>query len=173
MIHLTSAITAKSDNCRGFKSDSQKLAWIYQNAEAHITNWFIRIVREYTQQEPLLTVHDCVYYKQPIPSETLKDAQVIIREQFAHIKMAHTIINPIGTQERYDQLDALADGEEALHKQRIWEEEQLARGYKSTVAESQSKKEIQFNHVEHRIEQHRWNNQPDFTEYEYELPNYR
>lgn len=151
------------------KNQSQMLAWIYQNAEAALTADFIRIVQAHTGLEPLMTVHDCVYYKQKVPLSTIIDAQVIMREDYQFVRIEHEGIYPIATDEHFNSHFNEDKQHEWEHGQRIQQEEHDACNYKSLVAEPalECKPTIvdQFKRLE-RI--------PDYTEYhyEFELPNH-
>jgi hypothetical protein len=125
----------KKENTRK-KTPSQRLAWIYQNTEAYITRKFIDLVREYTGFEPLLTVHDGVYYRQPIPNETMLDVQMILREQFQYVRVEYESIWPVTTDEHFNSRFQADEDDIVEHKQRIAQEEQLARGYKSDFISS-------------------------------------
>ena len=60
--------TGKKRNAR------QKLAWIYQALESMAMQQFA----EFAGQEPLLTTHDCVYFKQKLPASVIVDATLPI-----------------------------------------------------------------------------------------------
>lgn len=111
------------------RNRSQKLAWIYQNLETYTRVTFQNIVRERTGQEPLLTVHDGVYYAEPIPAEVLVDAQVLLRDEFELVRIEHTPIWPITTNTGYANRHAELDQEQLDHQQRMREQERIARGY--------------------------------------------
>lgn len=159
--------TCMSDKGRK-KGPNKLLAWIYQNLEAHITNEFIKIVRERSGLEPLLTVHDCVYYKDPVPAATITDAMFLLREGFQFVKVEHEKIFPITTSEDYNQRFAEQEADELAHRERIKREEQLARGYKSILSNNTV---IKYNPdpIKEIIRQLEWARKPDIPdEYEYE-----
>ncbi len=111
------------------RNRSQRLAWIYQNLETYTRVKFQDYVRSQTGQEPLLTVHDGVYYLQPIPAEVLVDAQVMLRDEFELVRIEHTPIWPITTNAGYANRHAELDQEQLDHQQRMREQERIARGY--------------------------------------------
>jgi hypothetical protein len=115
------------------KTPSQRLAWIYQNTEAYTIQRFIEIVEQQTALRPLLTVHDGVYYKQPIPVSVMIDAQVILREEIHYVRVEQQAIWPISTDQTHDTRFKADDDHIAEHRARIAQEEQLARGYKSDL----------------------------------------
>lgn len=153
------------------RTRNQRLAWIYQNTEAYITSRFIDIVRERSGQEPLLSVHDCVYYKQKLPSSVVIDAQVILREEYQFIKIEHEPIYPIGTEAQYH--DHFADNEQqhTEHQQRIHQEELVARGYRSCLV--QTDPVWSPGSLDRILAVRTQSELPDYVEYEYELEDYR
>ena len=124
------------------RNANQKLAWIYQNAESAITRQLIEYVKTHMDQEPLLTVHDCVYYKQKLPSSIFIDAQVSLRmdHQFQYIKLEHEDVYPITTDAAYQDRFAAQEREEQLHRETIMQEEKLARDYASPWTTTQEYK---------------------------------
>lgn len=158
--------TSTLDNKRK-KSTSRLLAWIYQNMESYITDEFVKIVREKCGLEPLLTVHDCVYYKDPIPSSVVLDAMYLLREAFQFIKIDHEKIYPITTDDTFNNRFELTDQEEKEHKERIKQEEELAKGYVSQFADNTPLVKT-TDKVKQLIEQLAWERLPDEYEYEYE-----
>jgi hypothetical protein len=167
--HLNKTYTAKTQQGRK-RNRSQKLAWLYQNTEAYITDQAVKIIRERTGLEPLMTVHDCIYYKQPVPSATVIDVQVILRENYPYIRLEHEAIFPIGTDEQFVNRFAQDEQAELEHKQKIHQEELVARGYtnefmnKSQAHQHKPNPFDKFRSAEHV---------PDYTEYQYDLEDYR
>lgn len=161
--------TGRDPVTRRKKSDSKRLAWIYQNAESVITREFTRIVEEYTGEKPLMTVHDCAYYKRRIPIETFVDVQVILKREhgFEFVKLEHEAIFPITTQAVFDTRFAEQAQHEQEHQQRIAQEESRARGYKSQWAQPLATPQPQINPFA------RPTNESDLPDYEYELEDYR
>jgi hypothetical protein len=115
------------------KNNSKRLAWIYQNAESSITNEFVRIVEARSGMTPLMTVHDCAYYKQRIPTETFLDVQTTLRmdHDFEFVKLEHEAIFPITTQAVYESRFREQDLAEEQHRQSIANEERKALGHVS------------------------------------------
>jgi len=151
------------------RNRSQKLAWIYQNTEAYITAEFIEIIREQTGLEPLMTVHDCIYYAQPIPNSAVIDAQVLLREDYQYVRVERETVYPIGTEESFRARFQENHQVEQDHKNQIAREEQRAQGYSSEFTRSlEPVRTIQ------REDRHRPQKELlDYREYEYELPDYR
>ncbi len=154
----TSTITDSQGRTRR-KTDSQRLAWIYQNFEAQITQNFIQLVQAASGQVPLTTVHDCVYYAQPVPANVLVDAQVQLRELYEFVRIEHTPIWPISTDTGFTDRFQEHNHQNQEHLEFIRQEESFARGYAgdwNTHAPAKS-----------------WNEpltelQPNYEEYEYE-----
>lgn len=111
------------------KSRAQRLSWIYQAMEAVTLKQFIEIVEQRDGQTPIMTVHDCAYYKTAITTDTLIDAQYLIRQVFAAVKMDHKKIYPIGQDPA--QAPAVLDLEQEWsdHRERMIAEEQAAKNY--------------------------------------------
>ena len=109
------------------RNKAQKLAWIYQCCETEITRLFIGSVRSQTGMEPLLVVHDAIYYKQRIPTEALVDAQLVARSEFQLVRIEHKEIVPITTDAHFRSRYAEANADEAEHKGRIIAETERAR----------------------------------------------
>jgi len=152
------------------KTRSQRLAWIYQNTEAYITQEFIRIIRESTSLEPLMTVHDCIYYRQKLPSRAVIDAQVLLRDEYPYVRVEHEAIYPISTRDHFDTRFDNDQQAELEHKQRIHEEEHAARGYTSAWNQSLPKSRSIGNPFDRfQIAKEL----PDYVEYNYELEDYR
>lgn len=152
------------------KSTNQRLAWIYQNVESYLLKTSVDHIQQHTGQRPLLCVHDCMYYRQPVPKSVLEDLMFQIREQFALVALEHTSIWPIGTQQRYDDLEQEWQREEQEHRARIQQEELAARGFQMP----------QWTGVkmptQQQLDEQRWQQQraridsgPDVGDYEYEL----
>jgi hypothetical protein len=148
------------------KSKSKRLAWIYQNAEAMLTGLFIERVRELTGMEPLMTVHDCVYYKQRIPTMTLQDVHDFIRNvnNFCYVEFEKEQVWPITTQQTFDDRFAEQEQAEQEHKQRIYEEERAAKEYTSQLVDTTPVSKITNPFERYTIPKEL----PDYTEYEYE-----
>lgn len=119
----------------GRRNTNQMLAWIYQNTEAYLTQQFVDYVAEHTQQQPRLTVHDAVYYSQRIPAEVLRDAKLLLSEQFALVRISAEQIIPISTDSYRQQLYQEQQALEQRHRLHIEQEEQQARVYQARCAE--------------------------------------
>jgi len=113
------------------KNNRQMLAWIYQNSEAWVTQKFIDQVRIQQAQEPRLTVHDCVYYSEPLATETLLSVYDTLSQQgFDLCKIEHTKVYPQVTAEYKLRIREQQLREELEHKEFIRSEESRALGYK-------------------------------------------
>lgn len=112
------------------KKDGRRLAWIYQNVESHLTRQAQELIHQATGQQPLMTVHDCLYYQQPIPASVLVDTQLALREQFEFVRLEHEAIWPIGTPERFAAIGDSWQQEELEHRARIQQEEHEAQGFR-------------------------------------------
>ena len=81
------------------------------------------------QQEPLLTTHDCIYFKQKLPASVVADVSVQLQDTFPHLRFEHKAIHPIAEDSYFAQRISDADSLELEHKQHIVEEEIAAQGY--------------------------------------------
>jgi len=153
------------------KTVNQKLAWIYQNTEAYLTKKFIQLIESMTGLTPLMTVHDCVYYRQKLPTSAVIDCQIILREEYEYIRIEHEDIWPIGTDQQFNQRFEQDNLEEQEHKNRVYQEELDACSYQSDImAQVQDcNRYDSIAELRARIEKE---NQPDYTEYHYELPGF-
>jgi hypothetical protein len=165
---------ARDPEAKRKKTDSQRLAWIYQNCESYLTARMIEIVRERTGLEPLMTVHDCVYYKQRIPTEAFIDVQVILRqvENFEFVKLEHEHIFPITSQAVFDDRFAAQQHDEQQHCEQIIQEEFAARGYVG-MANQPIAIAPPTTQILRRITAHTRANQPQVPDYEYEPESFR
>lgn len=150
------------------RTDSQRLAWIYQNLESYMLSIFIKSVREQTGEEPLLEVHDCVYYPKQIPAEAVKDAVLEVREVIQFAEMESELVYPLRPQAEYHQPQE-HDVAAMEHEQRIQAEEQRARGYASEwIDPEQGVIQPSIRDIAWEIQRARILSSPDY-EYEYEL----
>jgi len=127
------------------RNERQKLAWIYQALEAMAMKQFA----ELAQQEPLLTTHDCLYFKQKLPASVILDATVKLQDTFQFLRFEHEAIYPIAEQ---DQFEARFDDVrlfEAEHKQRIAEQTELGVIYCAAKAQRQQGQANQTNAITH------------------------
>ena len=87
------------------------------------------------QQEPLLTTHDCLYFKQKLPAELVKDATTKLQETFAFLRFEHEAIYPIAEQDQFEARFDDAKRFEAEHQQRIAEQTKIAKIYCAAKAQ--------------------------------------
>lgn len=115
------------------RNREQKLAWIYQRLESHAIVQFADVVTKRSRQEALLLVHDGVYYKKPIPKETIKDAMSMLKEDFPHLcylEVEHEPILPIGSKQQYEErFDYRHNQDLMLHNEVMAQQEHLAKSY--------------------------------------------
>ena len=107
------------------RTNKQKLAWIYQALESVVMLAFV----DYSQQEPLLTTHDCIYYKQRLQQHTVDDIHYQMREAFPLLSFEHEAITPIAEDDFYQQRYAEADAFAREHREHIAREEKAAKEY--------------------------------------------
>lgn len=110
------------------RTHRQKLAWIYQALESHAMFTFADLAG----QEPLLTTHDCLYFKQKLSSEKVVDITLQLQQQFPYLRFEHEAIYPITGDAAYEARFADAAQFEREHRQRIAKEEENARWKKPT-----------------------------------------
>ena len=113
------------------RNDKQKLAWIYQALEFTAMLQFAELVREMTQQDPLLTTHDCIYFKNKLLANVKVEATCSLNQRFPYLRFEEEEIIPIVEDAYFAARYAQANQFEQEHKQRIAAEELLARGYVS------------------------------------------
>jgi hypothetical protein len=113
------------------RNDKQKLAWIYQAMEFTAMEKFSDIVFDMTQQETLLTTHDCIYYKNRLSLNVRHDATNFLNQTFPYLRFEEEEIVPIMEDELFNARFADAEQFEQEHLQRIKEQELLARNYSS------------------------------------------
>jgi hypothetical protein len=101
------------------RNDAKKLGWLYQALEAMAMKQFA----ELAQQEPLLTTHDCIYFKHKLNAEQVKDITWQLQQTFAYLRFEYEPIRPIATDEYYANKRAAIqnneDAYEAFKKQQI------------------------------------------------------
>ena len=83
-------------------------------------------------QEPLLTTHDCLYFKQKLSSEKVVDITLQLQQQFPYLRFEHEAIYPITGDAAYEARFADAAQFEREHRQRVAKEEENARWKKPT-----------------------------------------
>ena len=116
------------------RTKNQRAAWIYQCLEADAMNKFIDYAKRYAGVDPLLTTHDCIYYKQKLPAETIKDITYMLREEYKYVQFEHEAVYPIRTEEDFARRFSDNEQAEMDHKQFIKEQEWKASGYGNNYA---------------------------------------
>lgn len=101
------------------RNERQKLAWIYQALESEAMQQFAEIAK----QEPLLTTHDCIYFKQKLPASVEADLNYLLKLEFPFLCFEHEAIYPIVEQEHFDARFADADRFVLEHLQHLEDEE--------------------------------------------------
>ncbi len=131
------------DSKTGLKRNkNQKMAWIFQAVERMALEIVInKMPNNFTM---LLAVHDCLYIKQSLPSHVLLDLKDEIRQLVPLLDFEQELIIPIHAAEDHDKFNLEIEAEESAHKQRIYQEEIKARGYKSEFMGSVDKKEPDY-----------------------------
>jgi hypothetical protein len=104
------------------RNERQKLAWIYQALESMAMMQFA----ELAQQEPLLTTHDCLYFKEELPASAVVDITVKLQETFRFLRFEHQAIYPIADEAQFDARFFDADNFEQMHLQHLAAEEASA-----------------------------------------------
>lgn len=123
------------------RTKDQKLAWIYQAMEAEAISRFGDDAVEAGYQ-PLLFVHDCVYFKHKLPEAVLSKITNDLRQTFALLETDHETIYPIHN-------DYFVDAVYAQESKRIKEHEALMRQMSGhTAPEATPKPEISLWHDE-------------------------
>ena len=122
-----SAIDPKTGRRRTAK---QKLAWIYQSLEATAMMQFV----EFAKQAPLLTTHDCVYFKNRLPAHVVVDATYQLQQTFPYLRFEHEAIFPIADDAEFAARFSDTDRLEQEHKQRIADQTEAADIYCTTNA---------------------------------------
>ena len=107
------------------RNNRQKLAWIYQALESMAMMQFADLA----QQEPLLTTHDCLYFKQKLPASVVVDVTLQLQQTFPFLRFEHEEIYPIADTVQFDARFADADSFELEHKQRIAEQTEIGDIY--------------------------------------------
>jgi len=104
------------------RNNRQKLAWIYQALEFNAMMGFVDL----TKQEPLLTTHDCVYFKNKLPMNSRVDATYYLQQRFQYLRFEEQEIVPIMEDELFKARYAEQVKFEQEHILRIAEEEKIA-----------------------------------------------
>ena len=87
------------------RKKDQKLAWIYQAMEAYAITSFGNDAVDAGYQ-PLLFVHDCVYFKHKLPEAVLAKITNELRDTFPFFEADHEKIYPIHTNDLIDPVYA-------------------------------------------------------------------
>ncbi len=107
------------------RTERQKLAWIYQALESQAMLQFVDLA----EQEPLLTTHDCVYFKQKLPASAVVDTTYQLQQQYLYLRFEHEAIYPIAEDAYFAARFAEVEKFETLHRQHIANEERRAAQY--------------------------------------------
>jgi hypothetical protein len=107
------------------RTDKQKLAWIYQALESQTMQLFADLA----EQEPLLTTHDCIYFKQKLPASVVVDATYQLQQQYPYLRFEHEAIYPIAEDEYHVARFSEAEQYERQHYEFIAAETQRAALY--------------------------------------------
>jgi hypothetical protein len=103
------------DGNRRLKKNSV-ISYLYQRSERALMEAIWTTIEPY---EPVLMIHDCIYTKKPVPLRDLREKLVEYSEYYKISKQEH---QPFAF-----------DEELIAHRERIREEERLARGYVSPL----------------------------------------
>lgn len=76
------------------RSKNQMLAWIYQRMESEALYKFVMLAREF-KHDAILTAHDCVYFKAPLPADVQADIAVLLRNEFPLLRFEPELVIPI------------------------------------------------------------------------------
>ena len=106
----------------------QKLAWIYQALESMAMQQFA----EFAKQEPLLTTHDCVYFKQKLPASVVLDATYQLQQTFPFLRFEHEDVYPIADAAQFAGRFEEPTLFEQQHEQHIADETKFAENYCAT-----------------------------------------
>lgn len=100
------------------RKKDQKLAWIYQAMEAEAITRFGASAVEAGYQ-PLLFVHDCVYFKHKLPEAVLAKITGDLQQTFPLLEADHDDVHPIHAPGYVDPVFAQADHEIKEHRIRM------------------------------------------------------
>lgn len=157
------------------RNDNQKLAWIYQCFEAEALAQFVSLVEQLSGLKPLLEVHDCVYYSNPVPADAKNSAVIFLRDNLQYIDIEGEDVFPITTDEAFNSRFDDQVRDEQDHRALIAQQEQLARGYQSNYQSVKFNQQTEMSEVDWLITRHRIETTPDRPDYEYDydLPDLR
>ena len=97
------------------RNADQKLAWIYQVMESDVITYFGQRAQE-EGYDPILFVHDCVYFKQQLPGSLLQKIFDELRVTYPLVAVDHERIEPIRTVDHKNPEYVAADQQIAEHK---------------------------------------------------------
>jgi hypothetical protein len=112
----------KRKKASDFRTNAQKLAWIYQAFETQARQQFEQL----SGQKALLTTHDCIYFKQKLPVSLKHDILYQLQQTFKYLTFEHTPIYQITDQQTFDSRFAEQIEFEREHRERIKEQEVIA-----------------------------------------------
>jgi hypothetical protein len=158
------------------RNSRQKLAFIYQALESCAMLEFA----ELAQQEPLLTTHDCIYFKRRLNAEQVKDITWQLQQTFAYLRFEYEPIRPIATDEYYATKEAKRQCEE--QDAIAFEKQQMANWTKQMIAMCEQSNDVaadivdtaaieatdRFNYIRRQLDETRAQQKVVDTDYEYE-----
>jgi len=95
-----------------YRTNEQKLAWIYQACETLAREQFEQL----SGQKALLTTHDCIYFKQKLPASAILNITDELQQTFPYLRFEYEPIYPITDKQTYDSRFSEADEYERQHK---------------------------------------------------------
>lgn len=84
---------------------------------------------ELAEQKPLLTTHDCLYFKHKLSSEKTVDITLQLQQQFPFLRFEHEAIYPIAGDAAYEARFAETEQFEREHREFIAAETEKTRWY--------------------------------------------
>jgi hypothetical protein len=112
----------KRKKASDFRTNAQKLAWIYQAFETQAREQFEQL----SEQKALLTTHDCIYFKQKLPVSLKHDILYQLQQTFKYLTFEYRLVRPIVDDETYKSRFAEQIEFEREHKERMKEQELIA-----------------------------------------------
>jgi len=107
------------------RDNNQKLAWIYQVLESTASAEFAKLAAE-QGHVPVLWTHDCLYYKEKLPSDVAADVGYFLRKRFPLINFEYEGVWPIQADEDMGRIFSEADELTEQHRKFIEAEERKA-----------------------------------------------
>lgn len=117
------------DKKKNLRTDLQKLAWIYQAYETQAREQ----LEQLSGQKALLTTHDCIYFKQKLPTDTVLSITYQLQQTYQYLRFEHEAIYPIADDETYNSRFAEQIEFEREHKERMKALEEEHRNYESPL----------------------------------------